>query len=46
MVFRGLLDPLCTSSASKVTVALLFVGLTCEWDTEDQDRPHMTLAGL
>ncbi|HET6518307.1 MAG TPA: glycoside hydrolase family 3 C-terminal domain-containing protein, partial [Geminicoccaceae bacterium] len=26
-------------------VALLFVGLTGEWDTEGQDRPHMDLPG-
>ena len=31
--------------ATAAEVALLFVGLTGEWDTEGQDRPHMDLVG-
>jgi beta-glucosidase len=31
--------------AAEADVALLFVGLTGEWDTEGQDRPHMDLVG-
>lgn len=33
------------SIASSADVAVLFVGLSGEWDTEGQDRPHMDLAG-
>lgn len=33
------------SIASSADVAVLFVGLSGEWDTEGQDRPHMELAG-
>lgn len=32
-------------AAAQADVALLFVGLTGEWDSEGNDRPHMELVG-
>ncbi|MEN9935768.1 MAG: hypothetical protein RLZZ387_2347 [Chloroflexota bacterium] len=34
-----------TKLAAEADVALLFVGLTGEWDSEGQDRPHIDLVG-